>query len=122
MRIYRHLMLLMLLALTLLFTARVMAAVTLIPSDLSGVRIMPNPWRSDRHAGGPVRFDPITTRSTVKLFTVSGHWIRTLMSNGPSLNWDLANDHGERVASGIYLYVLTTDDGAKKTGQIIVIQ
>ncbi len=120
MRFYRHVALLLMLGLGMLFTARVMAAVTLIPSDLSGVRVMPNPWRSDRHAG-PVRFDPITTRATVKLFTVSGRWIRTLSSNGPSIEWDLTNANGQRVASGIYLFVMTTDDGAKKTGQIIVI-
>ena len=114
--------LLLAMALGLIVAMRAAAAVTLVPSDLSGVRVLPNPWRGDRHAGGPVLFNPLTTRTTVKIYTVSGRWVKTVSGNGSQLAWDLTNSSGERVASGIYLYVMTTYDGAKKKGQIVVIK
>jgi hypothetical protein len=122
MKIIRHAVLLGMLGAGLLFTARVMAAVTMAPTDLSGVRVLPNPWRSDRHASGPVSFDSFGSQATIKIFTVSGRWVRTIAGSGPRLDWDLRNSSGDRIASGIYLYLLTTDDGGKKTGQIVIIQ
>src|SRR5262245_22836872 len=88
----------LILSLMTILSLRAFAAV-MAQADLSTVRVMPNPWRSDRHAQIPVRFDPLTTRTTVKIFTTSGRWVKTLTSNGIDLTWDLTNSSGERVAS-----------------------
>jgi hypothetical protein len=100
----------------------VQAYVTLVPADLSGVRVFPNPWRSDKHTGLSITFDNLTVNTTIKIFTVSGHWVKTLPTSSSSVTWDLTNDSGEKVASGLYVYLLTTDSGLKKTGQLAVIK
>jgi len=38
------------------------------------------------------------------------------------VTWDLTNDSGDKVASGLYVYVIKTDNGQKKTGQVAVIK
>ena len=98
------------------------APVNLVPSNLSAVQIFPNPWRSDKHAGLSITFSNLAINTTVKIFTVSGHWVKTLPISSTSVNWDLTNNDGDKVASGIYIYLLTTDQGFKKTGKIAVIK
>jgi hypothetical protein len=98
------------------------AYVTLVPADLSGVRVYPNPWRSNKHTNVPITFDNLTLNTTIKIFTVAGHWVKTLPVSNSSVTWDLTNDSGDKVASGLYVYLMTTDQGSKKTGQIAVIK
>src|SRR5262249_37106364 len=98
--------------------------VTLVNADLSGVRVFPNPWRSDKHAGKNVTFDHLTLGSTIKIFTVSGHLARKLSSDDgtASASWDLTNDSGDKVASGIYVYLITDSTGAKAKGKLAIIK
>ena len=103
-------------------SAPAQAYVTLVPADLSGVRVFPNPWRSDKHGGLPMTFDNLTVNTTIKIFTVSGHWVKTLPKSSTSVTWDLTNDSGDKVASGLYVYLVMTDSGLKKTGQLAVIR
>lgn len=96
------------------------AVLTVLP----GLRVYPNPWRVDRHAGSPITFDRMALNSVVKIFTVPGHWVKTLKadSNGMA-TWDLTNDAGEKVASGYYLYLINTDNPALKVhGKLAIIQ
>ena len=37
-------------------------------------------------------------------------------------SWDLTNDAGDKIASGLYIYLIITDLGLKRTGQIAVIR
>lgn len=94
----------------------------LVAADFSALRVYPNPWRSNKHSGIPVTFNGLTENSAVKIFTVSGHLVKTLPMSSASATWDLTNDSGERVASGLYIYSITSDQGQKKTGQLAVIQ
>ena len=105
------------------------ANVTLVAADLNGVRVYPNPWRSDKHQGRSITFDNLTVNTTVKLFTVSGHHVKTLPTSSTVVTWDLTNDSGDKVASGLYVYLITTGDsggyggsGQKKTGKVAVIK
>jgi hypothetical protein len=99
------------------------AANVSVSSPLSAVRAYPNPWRSDRHSSDPrVTIDRLVSGSTVKIFTVSGHHVRTLSTSGSSVSWDLNNTSGDRVASGVYLYVVTAPGVEKAAGKITVIR
>lgn len=90
---------------------------------LDAVRAYPNPWRSDRHSGHGVTFDHLSGRVTVKIFTVSAEHVKTLVSDaGNPAMWDLTNDSGANVASGLYLYLVTNDAGAHATGKVAVIR
>ena len=102
--------------------------ITLVVSDFSLTRVYPSPWRADRNAGKPVTFDTLPIGSTIKIFTVSGHLVKTLTPAVDSVTWDLTNKSGDRVASGIYLYLITVGDsggygsGQKITGKIGIIR
>jgi len=109
--------------------------ISLVQADLSAVRVYPNPWRSDKHAAHPsITFDNLTLNTTVKIFTVSGHLVKKLSPQSSGLSpdvvtWDLTNDSGDKVASGLYIYLITIGDssgysgsGQKARGQIAVIK
>jgi len=84
--------------------------------------VYPNPWRSDKHAGRNITFNGLTTGTDIKIFTVSGRKVAELHTDGPSVQWDLSNDSGDKVASGIYLYVLTDGQGDKARGKVAIIR
>ncbi len=96
------------------------AIITLVSADFSQTRVYPNPWRKDKHATLNVTFDRLPLGSTVKIFTVSGHFVNTLTPTVDTATWDLTNDQGDKVASGIYIYLITTgDSGSSGNGQRI---
>ena len=102
------------------------ATINVVSADLSAIRVYPNPWKKDRHAGRDIIFDNLTANSTVKIFTVSGHLVRTLSTQDSglrtgSLAWDLKNDKGDPVASGIYIYLVTDGQGNMKRGKVAVV-
>ena len=93
-----------------------------LDADLSGVRLFPNPWRADLHQGAPIRIDHATPSSELRIFTLSGRWVRTIGMTSGTGTWDLNNDSGRRVASGIYMYVITDGAGHRSRGTLAVIQ
>jgi len=56
----------------------------------------------------------------IRIFTVSGERVRTISKDdtGADAFWDVRNDGGSQVASGLYLYII--DAGTRKTGKLIV--
>lgn len=98
------------------------AYITLVQGDFSNARVFPNPWRSDQHGSVPVTFDNLTANATVKIFTIAGHLVRTLSTTSDTVLWDRTNDSGETVASGLYLYLITNDQGQKRTGKLALIR
>jgi hypothetical protein len=85
-------------------------------------QVYPNPWRSDKHTGKNITFDGLTIGTDIKIFTVSGHKVAELHTDGPSVQWTLTNDSGDKVASGIYLYVITDNAGDKVRGKMAIIR
>ncbi len=104
----RPLLLVFLGSLTFLPHARARAEILRIQEDLGSTRAFPNPWLANRDTAFPLTFDrlPASAISTVNIFTIAGEHVRTI-SGTQSVQWDLRNGSGERVASGIYIYLLT---------------
>ena len=94
----------------------------LLNSDLSGVRVFPQPWRKDKHHDFPITFDRLSTQATITIFSLSGHRIRTLETDNGTASWDLTNDSGDTVASGIYLYLISNEDGQETKGKLAIIR
>jgi hypothetical protein len=93
----------------------------LVQQNLSGVRVYPNPWRSDRPSLG-ITFDNLPGDTEVRIFTTSGHLVRDYTHVPGSVMWNLNNENGDRVGSGIYVYLITTSDGSKKRGKVAIIK
>ncbi len=96
-------------------SAPVASAPALVP------RVYPNPWRADKHDHKPITFDQLSPGCTIKLFTTSGHLVRQLSTTDGSAVWDMTNEKGELVASGMYVYLVTAEDGQTARGQIAII-
>ncbi|HVO33565.1 MAG TPA: T9SS type A sorting domain-containing protein [Elusimicrobiota bacterium] len=93
-----------------------------VKSAFDNMRIYPNPWRADKHADVPVTFDRLPASAAIKLFTVSGRFVKSLEADGTgAATWDLTNDGGDHVASGLYLYTVSAD-GQETKGKLAVIR
>jgi len=91
-------------------------------SSVLSPRVYPNPWRSDRGYPAQITFDQLTGNTTIKIFTVSGHLVKTLTTGSTSESWLLDNNSGDKVASGIYLYRVTNDQGQQAKGKLAIIK
>jgi hypothetical protein len=82
-----------------------------------------NPWRSDKRIGEPfVTFGRLSAGNAIKPLTVSGRWVKTLSPTDTSVTWDLTDDGGGKVASGLDVYLIRTGDGQKLNGQAAVVR
>ncbi|HVO32377.1 MAG TPA: T9SS type A sorting domain-containing protein [Elusimicrobiota bacterium] len=86
-------------------------------------RVYPNPWRADLHGSIPITFDSLAANSTIRLYTVSMHWVKTISASGNAATWDRTNDAGQLVGSGYYFYRINTpDDNQTTTGKLAIIK
>lgn len=93
-------------------------------NSLAFVSGSPNPFILDRPE---VRFniDNLTDKVSVKIYTPEGHLIKTIPQDqipGSRAEWDGTNDRGERVASGVYIFFVTTEAGQSFVGKVAVIR
>jgi hypothetical protein len=96
-------------------------------ADLEGVIAVPNPYRGnevwDPAASGEVHFINLPKRSTIKVFTVAGDLVRTIEHNDTVRDferWDLKTGAGKDVASGIYLYRVTSGSFSFQNRLVII--
>jgi hypothetical protein len=106
-----------------------MAAPAIADLDLPGYKAL--------HVGGayayPVPFKPasghtvitfknLDVGSTIKVFTIMGEKVVELKSSGvSSTQWDLRNQDGDQVASGVYVYQIKSGDSENR-GKLMVIR
>lgn len=101
-------------------TSKTSSVVSTVPE---GIRVFPNPWRADQDGNTTITFDHLPPSASIKIFTVSGHEIRTLSADGGgNAAWDRTNNAGDKVASGIYLYLITDSQGNKTNGKLAIIR
>jgi hypothetical protein len=99
------------------------AAEVSVDQPLDRVKAYPNPWRIDQHRDMLIHFVNLPAHSTIKLFSVSGHKVRTLIAEADgSAGWDRTNDSGQSVASGIYLFSINDPAGNETSGKLAIIK
>ena len=79
--------------------------------NLQAVSVVPNPYRANEAWDAPgqheVHFINLPARSTIKIYTVAGDLVVKLEHDDPVRDferWNLKNQSGQDVASGIYMY------------------
>ncbi len=106
------------------------------PDNLERVAVVPNPYRgSAEWDPGPnqrrIHFINLPAGSTVRIYTSAAELLRTLRQDPNSspggttgeLVWDLKNDRGRDVVSGIYIYSVHPPDGrTPKKGHFVIIK
>jgi len=92
--------------------------------DLSRVFIYPNPYRMSRHED-PLTIAGLPTEASIRIYTPTGQLVRTLSStqnrNG-GRRWDLRNQRGDRVSSGVYLFRINAPDESPVLEKAVVIR
>lgn len=85
-------------------------------ANLSQAGVVPNPYRASETwnpAGGhEMHFINLPSRATIRIYTLSGDLVRVLLHADAIRDyesWDLKNDNGRDIVSGIYLYRVEAD-------------
>ncbi|MBN2057849.1 MAG: Ig-like domain-containing protein [Candidatus Saganbacteria bacterium] len=92
--------------------------------DVSAAYAYPNPFKPnppDNHT--TVTFTNLGSVSTIKIFTLRGDLVKTINeTDGDGVaSWNVQNDSGEALASGLYLYVVKSGNDIKR-GKLLVIK
>lgn len=99
-------------------------------TDVSRINVFPNPYYGFNRAETSrqtrfVTFNHLPPSAEVRIFNLAGALVRAIEKNDNSqyMDWDLKNQNGLPVASGIYIvYVNMPAIGATKTLKLIVVQ
>ncbi|MGB3773828.1 MAG: two-component regulator propeller domain-containing protein [Leeuwenhoekiella sp.] len=89
--------------------------------NLESVRAFPNPVRPQYN--GLVTIDGLTQRANVKITDVAGNLVYEEIADGGSIQWDTTAFGRHKVASGVYLVLVTSNDASEtKVAKIMIIR
>ncbi|HEA30453.1 MAG TPA: T9SS type A sorting domain-containing protein, partial [Leeuwenhoekiella sp.] len=89
--------------------------------NLKAVRAFPNPVRPQYT--GPVTIDGLTERANVKITDITGNLVYEEVSEGGSIQWDTTAFGRHKVASGVYMILVTSSDASEtKVAKIMIIR
>ena len=95
------------------------------------INIFPNPLFANNpvtaytgESGQYVTFSFLPNEATIRIYTLSGQLIRTLEKSdeSPYMKWDLKNEYGRRVGSGMYLAIVSNLRLGEKVLKFAIIQ
>ena len=86
--------------------------------------IIAGPMPFSLSSGKKFRFEKLTVKATVKIYTIVGELVRTLQETDGDgrLDWDLKNDDGETIVQGLYICEITNDKGERKFLKIAIVE
>lgn len=92
-----------------------------VTSNFGNVLVYPNPVVYSNFKG-KVTIKGLAEKTNIRITDVAGNVIHSAVARGGYYEWDLNNQRGARVASGIYFVLMTNEDGSDKaTAKIAVV-
>lgn len=97
--------------------------------SLDKIRVVPDPyvvaniWEVNQF-GKKLMFNHLPNECTISIFTVAGDRIADIKhndNNGYEF-WNMRTYNDQYIAYGLYIYVVSTEDGQKKVGKFLVIK
>lgn len=96
-------------------------AATSASDDLSGVYVYPNPVRPEY--AGTVKIAGLTDKANIKITDIEGNLVYEAKSEGGTIEWDTTAFGKYRVASGVYMIFITTQDATEtKVKKVMIIR
>lgn len=90
-------------------------------SRFGKVYAFPNPVRPNFE--GPITITGLVDKTNVKITDVSGNLVYEITSVGGQATWDGKNLHGNRVATGVYLFFCADSEGSETAvGKILFVK
>lgn len=92
-----------------------------VTSNFGNVLVYPNPVVYAQYKGN-VRIRGLAQKTNIRITDAAGNLVHSAVANGGYFEWNLNNQRGVRVASGIYYVLMTNEDGTDKaTAKIAVV-
>jgi hypothetical protein len=95
--------------------------------NLENAYAYPNPYKPG--SGGDydadfMTFAKLTRQATIEIFNIAGERVRKIEkdSDKGELRWVPENDSGRSLASGVYIFYVSNDNGQKKTGRFAIVK
>ncbi|RLD16491.1 MAG: hypothetical protein DRI36_05615 [Caldiserica bacterium] len=91
-------------------------------NDYSNVRVYPNPFKPSK-GHNYIKFDNLTANTKIQIFDLAGKliWEKENIDVGEAA-WNVVNQAGEEVASGVYICLFTNDLGERRIVKVVVIR
>jgi hypothetical protein len=102
----------------------VLAAVKVAAADTSYSHPFPTPFMPSQ-GNDRITFSSLPPEVIIKIYTLSGHLVKTLTKSDPSdrLVWmPVANEQGSTLASGVYLFIIKQVGATEKKGKLMIIR
>jgi hypothetical protein len=84
-----------------------------VNSNFGNVMVYPNPVVYAQYKGN-VTFRGLAMKTNIRITDTAGNLVHQAIARGGFYEWDLNNQRGNRVASGIYFVLMTNEDGTDK--------
>jgi ligand-binding sensor domain-containing protein len=81
-------------------------------ANFDNVKVFPNPVRPGYD--GVIAVNGLSKDSDIKVTDIAGNIVNVIKSEGGQAIWDGKNLKGQRVKSGIYLFMCSSEDGSNK--------
>lgn len=89
--------------------------------DLSQVYVYPNPVRPEFY--GTVKISNLINKANVKITDIEGNLVYEATSEGGTLEWDTQAFGKYRVASGVYMIFISSEDGTEtKVKKVMIVR
>lgn len=87
--------------------------------DLANVYVYPNPVRPE--FSGTVKISGLTNKAIVKITDIEGNLVNEYTSEGGTIEWDTTAFGKYNVASGVYMILVSAEDGIETTVKKVMI-
>lgn len=92
-----------------------------VSADFGNVKVYPNPVITSQYKGN-VKLTGLAEKTNIRITDAAGNLVHQAVAKGGYYEWNLNNQRGVRVASGIYFVLMTNEDGTDKaTAKIAVV-
>lgn len=98
------------------------------PSGSCDPYVYPNPFEPNtpgRFQAGKLTFKHLPAAATIKIFAITGKLLTELHKTDSAADyyeWNAANADGQKLASGVYVFFVTSPGGCKAKGKFSVIR
>ena len=94
---------------------------TLAEGDLNNVYVYPNPVRPEY--SGTVKISGLLDKANIKISDIEGNLVHEAIAEGGTIEWDTTAFGKYKVASGVYMIFISSNDGAEtKVKKVMIIR
>ncbi len=97
-------------------------------ADLSDAYVYPNPFKPNspgRFQAAGITFKHLPAEATIKIFEITGRQVAELHKTDRTVDkyeWSAVNSDGQKLASGVYIYYITSPGAGRAKGKFAVIR